>query len=141
MIIGVVYQPPINSKHYEVNLYKNLEHEINELLENFPNYDIWLTGDFNTRTADKDSIEDIRDKNEGFKDILRNRGKRKSKDKVINLEGEKLIDFCIKENFYIMNGNYPQDLEGDFTYISKLGASTIDYILVIRGLKTEGKKF
>ena len=105
------------------------------MLENFPNYDIWLTGDFNTRTADKDSIEDIRDKNEGFKDILRNRGKRKSKDKVINLEGEKLIDFCIKENFYIMNGNYPQDLEGDFTYISKLGTSTIDYILVTEELR------
>ena len=89
MIIGVVYQPPINSKYYEVNLYKNLEHEINKLLKNFPDYDICLMGDFNARTADKDSVDDIRDKNEGFKDILRNRGNRKSKDKVINLEGEK----------------------------------------------------
>ena len=56
MIIGVVSIPtPIYSNYYDTNLYKNLEHEINYLLEKFPDYEICITGDFNARTADKDS--------------------------------------------------------------------------------------
>ena len=40
MIIRVIYQPPLISNFYDTNLYKNLEHEINYLLEKFPGYEI-----------------------------------------------------------------------------------------------------
>jgi hypothetical protein len=37
---------------------------------------------------------------------------RSSKDKCCNLEGKKLMDFCERQNFHILNGKYGSDTVG-----------------------------
>jgi hypothetical protein len=59
---------------------------------------------------------------------------RSSKDKCCNLEGKKLIDFCERQAFHILNGKYGSDAVGEFTFINQLGRSVVDYVLVSEGL-------
>jgi hypothetical protein len=59
---------------------------------------------------------------------------RSSKDKRCNLEGKKLIDFCERQAFHILNSKYGSDMVGDFTFINQLGRSVIDYALVLERL-------
>ena len=55
---------------------------------------------------------------------------RQSKDNIINPEGSKLLDFCNNCNLKILNGNYFNDTEGNYTYIHPQGSSTIDFALI-----------
>jgi hypothetical protein len=54
---------------------------------------------------------------------------RRSEDKEVNEEGRKLISFCGIRNLKILNGNRDGDVQGKVTFISKTGATVIDYIL------------
>jgi hypothetical protein len=59
---------------------------------------------------------------------------RSSKDKCCKLDGKKLIDFCERQAFHILNGKYGSNMVGDFTFINQLGRSVMDYTLVSEGL-------
>lgn len=80
-----------------------------------------IGGDFNVRTGEKGGIID----RENGIEI-----KRKSKDKIINKEGEKLIEIIENNGWTILNGNTEEDTRGEFTYIGPRGQSVIDYGIV-----------
>ncbi|XP_077272062.1 uncharacterized protein LOC143902767 [Temnothorax americanus] len=77
---------------------------------------IIIGGDFNARTGEKGGIMDI------FGE------ERKSKDKEINAEGKKLIEFLEEEGLGILNGT-KGDKEGEFTFTGGRGETVIDYII------------
>ncbi|KAF4530976.1 hypothetical protein B566_EDAN018621, partial [Ephemera danica] len=54
---------------------------------------------------------------------------RRSRDKIYNAEGKKLLNFCENMGLRILNGTHGRDKQGHFTYIGENGASTIDFVL------------
>jgi hypothetical protein len=68
---------------------------------------------------------DVEDEDERYENMSLFNSCRRSEDKVINDEGRKLVNFCEILKQEILNGNR----EGKMTFISKIGASVIDYIL------------
>lgn len=56
-------------------------------------------------------------------------GSRKSKDKVVNVEGKRLCRFVGERGWEILNGNVEGDEEGEWTYTGGRGSSVIDYVL------------
>lgn len=74
--------------------------------------------DFNARTGEEGVLED------------RELGvKRRSLDKVINSQGEKLLKWVEEEEWGIMNGAKEGDKEREVTFIGERGESVIDYVL------------
>ena len=48
----------------------------------------------------------------------------------MNRNGKKLIDFCKMSDMKILNGRIGKDKSlGNFTYYTKRGSSTIDYVI------------
>lgn len=81
-----------------------------------------LTGDFNARIADSQSLS--------FDVILDNPNcnlSRKSRDRVINSRGARLLELCDDHDFIILNGRF-NDIEGEFTFCGGVGKSVIDFI-------------
>ncbi|KAF4530296.1 hypothetical protein B566_EDAN017759, partial [Ephemera danica] len=97
-----------------------------ELQSDYDELSFVVGGDFNARVGEENvmrgEVGEI-EKTDSLALI------RHSKDKVLNAEGKKLLDFCEKMGLEILNGTHGQDKEGNFTYIGVGGASTIDYIL------------
>ncbi|XP_043475764.1 uncharacterized protein LOC122507221 [Leptopilina heterotoma] len=56
---------------------------------------------------------------------------RKSKDKVLNAEGKKLLEICEEQGLRILNGRIEGDTEGNWTCICGEGGSVLDYIIVM----------
>ena len=54
---------------------------------------------------------------------------RENKDQILNNAGRDLIRTCKESGLCIVNGRTCSDKEGDFTFISENGASTIDLVL------------
>ena len=87
-----------------------------------------ILADFNARISNKDTLPCITSDNiigSHEYDIPR-----RSKDNIINTEDGKLLEFCNNCNLKILNGNYFNDTEGNYTYIHPQGSSTIDFALV-----------
>lgn len=55
---------------------------------------------------------------------------RRSRDKKCDAKGELLIKEIEEEEWYMLNGNTKGDKNGGFTFVSQVGQSVIDYILV-----------
>jgi hypothetical protein len=68
------------------------------------------------------------EENGWYKDNSFSGSDRKSKDKVINDEGRKLISFCETLNFEILNGSREGDATDKITFIAQADVSVIDYI-------------
>jgi len=56
-------------------------------------------------------------------------GKRSSKDKVKNPQGERLIELIGEKGWGILNGNKEGDEEGQWTFEGTMGSSVIDYAI------------
>ena len=55
---------------------------------------------------------------------------RNSKDKTINLNGRKLLDFCRQNELRICNGRLGDDRNiGNFTFTGSTGKSVVDYVI------------
>jgi len=79
----------------------------------------WIVGgDFNARTGERGALEDGEEGRE-----------RKSKDKVINKQGEELIKWVEEEGWGIMNGAKEGDREGEVTFTGGRGETVIDYAI------------
>lgn len=64
---------------------------------------------------------------------------RRSKDKTVNKEGEKMLEEIRNNGLYIASGNMNGDKEEEFTYVGPRGITTIDYLLTnINGKEGEG---
>ncbi|XP_024891322.1 trichohyalin-like, partial [Temnothorax curvispinosus] len=80
-----------------------------------------IGGDFNARTGEE----------EGWEEEIERRKERgrKSKDKKINKEGRKLLEFIEERGCMILNGGTKGDEEGEYTYTGGRGETVIDYII------------
>ncbi|UYV72781.1 HNRNPK [Cordylochernes scorpioides] len=59
---------------------------------------------------------------------------RKARDLIISPLAEGLLEFLEDNSLTIINGRSTGDREGDFTYVSERGSSTIDYCIVSQGI-------
>ncbi|XP_071572354.1 uncharacterized protein [Temnothorax nylanderi] len=81
-----------------------------------------IGGDFNARTGEEGGWEEEierRDEDRG----------RRSKDKKINKEGRKLLEFIEERGWMILNGGTKGDEEGEYTYTGGRGETVIDYVI------------
>jgi hypothetical protein len=102
--ISFIYKAPQNLRWYNPNFTKELEGDINNLMDSYPNSSHkWY-------------------------------GSRKSKDTTCNAKGRKLIDFCEKNGLEVPNGIYGSDTGGEFTFFVQFGSSVIDYALMSDGV-------
>jgi hypothetical protein len=72
---------------------------------------------------------DVEDEDERYENMSFSNFRRRSEEKIINDEGRKLVNFCEILKLEILNGNREGNWEGKMTFISKIRASMIDYIV------------
>ncbi|XP_025837669.1 uncharacterized protein LOC112906852 [Agrilus planipennis] len=116
LMILSVYMRDRRSENYE---------KVGKILEDIKEGYIIMGGDFNARTANKG----------GRESEMMTEEYRLSKDKVLNKEGEVLLNWVSDNGMYILNGNVRGDEQGELTYIGTKGRSVIDYVITNR--KTE----
>jgi len=98
--------------------------KVDEFIQSL-SHKVVLVGDFNARTANKNSAYG----NQIVNNILVNKV-RKSNDTTCNIFGNKLIDFCNDFNFIIANGKIFGEKYGNFTFIRGEQCTVIDYLLL-----------
>lgn len=137
IICGFTYLFPENSSvHAEEDLFHIMEADVAAHRSNFESHCILLAGDFNAYTGrELDFIQH----DESF-DLLDNLGyvedaeppPRNNQDgHEMNAYGKNLFYLCVNTGLRIVNGRYGSDSEvGNYTCISELSASTIDYIII-----------
>ena len=135
LIIGGIYNSPINSSHSKHN-HEDLFQQIQDKMLTFrENEYILIGGDFNARTGNiQDIIEGTEDENNLFSlpeyyTISQYKKLKSNQDIHTNAYGDKLIDMATSSNLIILNGRIIGDLEGKFTYVGYNGLSTVDYVL------------
>ena len=121
LIIATVYNPP-NSSKYNKDLFNEMNNAMEYIRNNLNTDRILIICDFNARIGTKNTntinnLNNILNEN----NCIRN-----SKDKIVNNEGKKIIEFCNKYNLIILNGNHWEDELGQHTFTNKLGSSVID---------------
>lgn len=117
-IIGNVY---INQATDTQVIFNELEELLQIYSELYKEASIIVGGDYNARIADKGTC----DENQlPVKGLFAN--KRESLDSVFNSRGRDLIDFCEKNELFIINGRFPGDWPSQFTYVGAQGTSVID---------------
>ncbi|CAG2236161.1 unnamed protein product [Mytilus edulis] len=142
LYLCAVYIPPVNSTHYE-NDYTQLEKEISTYSNKGQ---IALIGDFNSRTSSHpDFIENddpdlfnihsqnILPQNYDVDQFLK---RRNNQDKILNAQGNNLLELCLSSRLRILNGRYIGDSLGYFTCFTPNGLSTVDYAIVSKSLLT-----
>ena len=141
LILGVLYIPPAQSRFLNEDEYFCLETEITSMCS-LSSY-ICLTGDMNARTselcdfitADQTIVDFMNfdqetlsffDKSEELDKININKY-RVSQDSMVNSNGNKLIDICINNHLFILNGRFGKDkVLGKCTFRDQ---SLIDYTI------------
>lgn len=122
ILIGLTYIPPEGSKNFNSECFEQITDTLLSL-ESLDNKPILIMGDFNARTGE---LEDFLADDE-HQEIMPPRSNR---DKSINGNGKKLIDFCRTSDFKLINGRYFDDKDiGEYTSANYRGSSTIDYML------------
>ena len=133
-----MYIIPENSSResgYEL-IFARLENDIIEIKNKNPEARIVIVGDFNARTGVwPDYINSDENKHVDFPDSYTpdQCSERSSKDPKsgLNKIGRELLKFCIKTTCRILNGRSGKDKgRGEETYMSTIGNSVIDYVLV-----------
>lgn len=110
---------------------KKTRSNIEEMVEATEEERLIIGGDINART----------EKGGSFCDEVIEREIRKSKDKITNTEGVRLLEMVEENEWEILNGNMEGDGEGEFTFIGAQGNSVIDYILADTKMKEEIQNF
>lgn len=123
-VIWSVYNSGDIEKYYEI-----WEKESEELES-----EVIIGGDFNIRIGLEGSLIGT------YGNILEQE-KRESKDKIANNGSSRLINFCGREGWSILNGNFAGDEMGEFTYIGARGSTVIDYVLVNENARKKVIKF
>ena len=116
-LVCVCYLPPENSSR-QVDVVEYLDTLTSQLYSYQNLGPFYLCGDFNARCGDS----------EDFIVGVDNVPQRNVVDFKTNKSGDLLIDFLINVNCCILNGR--NHIQNDFTYISNIGRSVVDYCLV-----------
>jgi hypothetical protein len=120
--IGFVYNAPQASRWYNPNFTRELDEEMKELSDQFLNTEFVIVGDMNSRIGImKINLLNTRDCfDEIDKDNDNQFGKRVSKDFACNAEGRKLIEFCERNRFGMLNGKYGEDTKSEYMLVNQL---------------------
>lgn len=94
---------------------------LEEMIDEAQEENLVLGGDFNARIGLEGSIEE---------EVEETERKRKSRDTHINREGRALVTLTRRRGWYVLNGNYDGDEEGQFTFIGHNSSTVIDYVIV-----------
>ena len=136
--IGCVYIPPEFSSFGRDHT-KDIWDQLEKDTEHFSiKGNVILCGDFNARTGNLEDFIQMDDDNDVY-DIQSNFmadcvHKRHSSDKVVQKYGRKLVEICIDDNMYILNGRTLGDLQGNSTCFSSRGHSVVDYFVCSQNL-------
>ena len=139
MMICAVYLPPDKSVYNtNNNFYEDLEIEINCYKESYPNAEFVILGDFNSRIGNEVEFNiEHKSSHDCPLDLLAFNNynyiydlPRNSKDMIVNRRGRQLLKLCREHDLVIANGRAEDDKSGEFTFISHLGQSCVDYILL-----------
>ena len=136
------YVSPENSPIYDENDNNGIDIlniNINNIIAEYPNTDLFLSGDLNSRIKDfKDFIpdddisfifgNDVDYPSDNFT-IPRN-----SKDEKYNRFGLSLIELCCTYDVHTLNGRLFSDIDGNFTCFANNGASIVDYMIASSSL-------
>ena len=87
-----------------------------------------ILGDFNARVGINEPYINSENGNSEYENDKEEVRKRESKDKVMNMQGKKLLELCSNRNLYMLNGAVNGDWNGEYTYVSKNGSSVIDFL-------------
>lgn len=111
---------------------KETKKTIEEVVEGGSAERLIIGGDFNAKIGEEGMLccEDERREEP-----------RRSKDKVKNAEGSKLLEMIEENGWEILNGNTEGDEEGELTFIGGKGNSVIDYVIIDPLVKEEIKCF
>jgi hypothetical protein len=149
IILCNIYIPPINSTRHTNNSKTNidtLEDAINDIIVLYPNANIMLCGDFNARISEEldyienDTVNFLFDANNVYTEEDINKS-RKSKDKVVNTYGRRLLLLCKMFNIHVLNGRGETDAEGEYTFVGPMGCSVVDYVIASTSLFNEIANF
>ena len=129
LYVVAAYINDITSKYYDPNVFEELSADI----ANFCDLDtpLIITGDLNSRIAGE--LDNYVSSSEGDSHIEASIKshlipKRNNCDRILNAHGKKIIEICRTFNCSVLNGRFPGDPYGLFTfYDPNLGASTVDY--------------
>lgn len=137
LLVTNVYFPPGGQVGDLHSKWETLEEHLAFCYTKFPNTSAVMGGDFNARTAanwealgkakwwvipDHQNLD------------LSPHIQRKSKDNRVNEAGTLLYQLILRLNLIILNGNCPPDIPGEFTHLSTLTNSVLDYFIVSRDL-------
>ena len=138
VLLGV-YLPPTSSTYYRETEIHNgialIEQCVMDIVEDLGDVPFILFGDFNARTGNKNPENEqvafniFEDEDDDSVQV----NKRASKDKEVNDFGRYLLNICEQFGFQIINGTTCLEC-GNFTYVSSVGCSVIDYFIVSRCL-------
>ena len=138
LYIAFVYLPPLNSSYGRRNS-KEIMQKLEKQIEYFScKGKIFICGDLNARIGDYVDIIQKEEEpylptppDDTFEIVL----PRVSHDKsVVNQSGRWLIDRCVDNQLYILNGRTLGDLTGRYTCHTPRGSSTVDYFIASRSL-------
>ena len=143
--IGCVYIPPQSSsygKDHTQHIWDQLEKDT----EHFSTKgNVILCGDFNARTGTMEDYIQMDGDNNVYTmpsyymtDAV---SKRYSSDSITQKYGRKLINICIDNNIYILNGRTLGDLQGSPTCFSPKGKSVVDYFICSQNIMPMVIKF
>ena len=131
VFVIALYIPPhdspfwTDSDSYGVEV---LEKCMLDLQESYEDFNVIITGDLNSRTANKNFDFSLSDDIHCFEDIG-NSLDRESHDTETNQFGETLLDFCNIFDCYILNGLVHYGFDESCTFISNAGSSLVDYFM------------
>lgn len=116
-----------------------LSTNIDQIVAQYPEAELFLAGDLNSRIKDfpdyvfDDDIDFIFGDNVLYPNDSFNLP-RKSKDNKFNRFGSLLIELCCTYGIHALNGRLFADTEGNYTCIVNNGASVVDYMLASTNL-------
>ena len=142
IIFVFAYVSPEYSTFYDENDNNGIDilcSKINNIIADFPNTELFLAGDLNSRIKDfndfipEDDLSLIFGNDNDYPSdnfaIRRN-----SKDEHYNSFGLSLIELCCTFDIHILNGRLFGDKDGNFTCFANNGASVVDYMIASSSL-------
>ena len=150
MIVCFLYISPEGSTIYnEETGYNGIEifdNKLFQMVQQYPDADIMLAGDFNARCGDYQDIllydeSDFVFQNEAMYESDLFEQPKTSKDLNHNSFGLSLIELCKTYGIHILNGRSPGDRDGEITCVANDGCSIVDYFIVSSSLFPLVSKF